>query len=703
VRVNIKESVCPKILEKTFSSMPSDGTGTSLAVALERLGSADPDVQRAAARDLAALGDPAALPALVKTFPTENWLVRGACVRAILAIGGGQGLGDFMQALHNGDARIRNAAIEIFRGLGRRVVEPLQGLLKDPDAAVARYAVELLGEIGDPVAAPALLPIAEFHSDENTRYQALLALGKLGSRSSVPVLRKALSASLWVQTAALEAIGQLGTSDFEEDLLSLIGKTEIWALPTVLDALGRVGTAKSLQPLYNFIVSDEELSQLALRALARVASRTGAPLVFEGKDRENILGVAHRAIASEDAELRRAGIDVAGLLRDEGACGALLPLLSAKDAGGQEEIDNEEAAAAARALSAIGAAAESPLLAGFAGMNLPGQILAIDVLGKVGGAKSVVLLVQLLDHDDVEINRAACEALGRIRDLKSVDPLIDQFQHPSAAVRSAAQRALARFPVAVVFDRLLALLQDPLSEVRAMAAGTLGELRDARATEPLKHLLLDQSNEVKQAAVFALASLEERKVGSLPLLLLGNDDPVLRRSAAQVLGQLHDPRGVEPLMFLLGDPDFWVRFQAARALGLIGDTRATVPLRERLRDPMGPVRVAAAEALLRLAGDGAISDIALLVGDQDPDVRAAVVDLFTGRREAVVREAILRALEDSAWRVRHGALRAAAKTPDEKILGLARACLRDEHVLVRQEALSLIEHMERSVGIGGIS
>ncbi len=675
-----------------------DAPGLSLQQALGRLASGDPEAQRSAAHALAALGDPAAIPALTRAFHTDNWLVRGASVRAILAIGGERALSDFAGALREGDARIRNAAVDILRGLGRRAAEALERMLLDHDANLVRYAAELLGEIGDPVATGSLLKTAASHPDENARYQSLLALGKLGAREALPVLRKALFDTLWVQTAALESIGLLRISELEQELLGLIGKTEIWALPTVLDALGHVGGTASLRTIYDFLVTDEELSQFALRALAGIAARTGGALPFEGRERDNILAVARKALSSEDSGLRRAGVNITGSFADTGAIPRLIPLLSAETG---QEIEEDEAAAAAGALKATKGAAEGPLLEAYTKLNVTGQILAIDILSHVGGPPSAALLAQLLDHEDSEINRAACEGLGRLQDTRFVDALLFQFQHPSAAVRSAAQRALARMPAAEVYGKLAALLSDPLSEVRAMAAATLGELKDTRAIEPLKHLLIDPSNEVKRAAVFALASIEERRVGSLPLLLLGNDDPVLRRSAAQVLGQLSDPRAVEPLIYLLGDRDFWVRFHAARSLGQIGDKRAVAPILERLGDEMGPVRVAAAEALARLAPGGHLDRVSPLASDEDPDVRLAIVQLVGEWEGPDARAVLRRAFDDPAWRVRHAALLLAARSPSEEVLQRARQCLRDGHVLVRRAAGELIGEVERAVGIGG--
>ncbi|MCB0218624.1 MAG: HEAT repeat domain-containing protein [Chrysiogenetes bacterium] len=678
------------------------------APAVDRLASADPDVQRAAALELAESGDDSALPALTQAFHTENWLVRGACVRAIIAIGGGPALGAFSTALHEGDARIRAAAIEIFRGLGRHAVDPLSQLLKDADTNVVRYAAELLGEIGDPGAGPAVLEAAQSHTDENVRYQGYLTLGKLGYRAAIPQLREALGASLWVQTAALEAIAALAAEELEPDLLALVHKTEVWALPTVLDALGCVGTQSAVEPLYQFIVSDEELSLHSLRALVRVLAKPKVSRQFEGRERDNILGVARRAIASSDPELRRAGIDMAGRLADEESIGLLIPLLdtdSDADESG-ELLDEEEAAAAAQALMSIGAAVEEALVAAFTGLEAAGQILAMDVLGHVGSVRSGKLLVQLLDHEDVEINRAACDALGRIGDPRFADALIFQFQHPFASVRSAAQRALSRFPREVITPKLRPLLSDPLSDVRAMAASTLGALQVQDAAGELKHLLVDPDNLVKQAAVFALAALEERQVGSLPLLLMGNNDPVLRRSSAQVVGQLRDRRAVEPLVYLLQfDEDMWVRFQAARALGEIGmgesrDARAVEPMLDRLNDDVGLVRVAAAEALVRLTGEEYRDRLLPMAEDPDPDVRRALVRLLGSNEVDGVGKILVRAMRDTAWKVRYAALVEAARRPDDEVLLAFRDLVRDEHELVRQRASELIEDVERRVGIG---
>ena len=60
----------------------------------------------------------------------------------------------------------------------------------------------------------------------------------------------------------------------------------------------------------------------------------------------------------------------------------------------------------------------------------------------------------------------------------------------------------------------------------------------------------------------------------------------------------------------------------------------------------------------------------------------------------------MRAMRDSAWKVRYAALVEAARRPNDEILLAFRELVRDEHELVRQRASELIEDVERRVGIG---
>lgn len=675
--------------------MPDDGKTVRIRALIERLKTGDIEHRREAAIELGEMGAVEATPDLLAAFDASGWLVRQAAVQALLSMPSAEAVTGLLEKLRNSDARIRAAAVEAIRGIGTPSIRPLVALLKDPAPQVVRYAAEMLGDIGSPEAIPALEEGLN-HPDENTVYQVLLAIGKLRDTRTVAKIKPLLSRSLWVQTAALEALAMIGGHEAEAEVVSLL-KGEIWALPAVLDALSQIGTEKVLPQLYEFIVSDQELAQIALKAVARIIGRTGTH-TFSEKERSNLLKVSALALKATDPDIRRAAVFLAGHFRAPEFTGPLCDVLRRGEAGEALGCDDDEQREAASALAAIGAPAIGGLVELLYEVDTASRMLVIDALAQIRSPDAARALEPLVESDDPEIARAATDALGRIADPDSIDILFNLFGHSDAGIRGAAQSALARFGSRVL-ERLLAMVSSPAAEVRAQAAAALGALKDPVAIEPLKKLLVDPANEVKRAAVFALAQINEQHVGSLPLLLLGNQDPAVRSASAQVLGRLRDKRAVEPLQYLLmEDADPWVRYEAAQALGEIGDQRAVAPLCERMYDDAPQVRIAALKAVVRLALEDRIHELEKVLGDRDPEVRLALIESLGPRAVVPGAEAlIIVALKDEDWRVRVAAFRSLARRSSEspaRMLPHLRPLLSDPNDRVRNAAADFFRSIE---------
>jgi hypothetical protein len=156
-------------------------------------------------RALTEIRNPRTIPPLVSALRDENSEIRWQATIALGEIGGDTVTKPLFKALRDPDKYVRyGAAISLTKigwkpgdlterayyfsamqewmvvgEIGKPAIPALTGLLKDPDSAVRLKAIEILGEIGDRDAVPALMRSL---GDENreVRWHAVLASPKCG-------------------------------------------------------------------------------------------------------------------------------------------------------------------------------------------------------------------------------------------------------------------------------------------------------------------------------------------------------------------------------------------------------------------------------------------------------------------------------------------------------------------------------------------
>lgn len=216
----------------TVDATAQDGTrqrrtadNATLSIILEATG-APVGRRAAAAQALGLLGDPAAIPALVRTLNTASGsdspdavlagraaealgrlqaaeavpaleqaflspdaFATGPAARALARIGTEEALAPLYSSLNSAEMTpTRHAAMSALEELGSQAIPGLLRLAAASGPATQRNAVEMLGWIGDPAALDGLLVALESENPE-VRAQAAWSLGELGQ----PEAREALA------------------------------------------------------------------------------------------------------------------------------------------------------------------------------------------------------------------------------------------------------------------------------------------------------------------------------------------------------------------------------------------------------------------------------------------------------------------------------------------------------------------------------
>lgn len=182
-----------------------------------------------------------------------------------------------LEYLREEDDVRRNAAVEILKLRRRRSLNLACYLLEDKDPEVVLQAVQVLSHLRDRQALDALVKVVE-HDDPNVVQEAIVALGRIGDVRALPSVRKFLTAEPWLQVAAIQTIGRIGSADVIPDLEPLLDEPVLQ--PLVTEALGKIGGSRAVTVLARYwLERPEELSrEVNIRRMAEMLEAlTSAP------------------------------------------------------------------------------------------------------------------------------------------------------------------------------------------------------------------------------------------------------------------------------------------------------------------------------------------------------------------------------------------------------------------------------------------
>jgi HEAT repeat protein len=651
--------------------------------------------QRLAALD--ALPDDAARePAILRALEDESPAVRERAIRLAARYVEPGVLGAMVA--DGADAVRRNAALAALECQGPYALPYLQAMLSLADEDVVMFALQILARIGDPAAAPAVLPLIR-HPQLNIAQSAIEALGRLRSRDAVPELLTLLGGEIWLQLAAIDALGAIGDPVAVGPLIELIPDS-IMAEPAVL-ALQRLADPGSLGPmLARFrLVRERNLQDALLLAIGVVLDLHGdsAPIT--------------RAWGEE---LR---------LDPAGAVASYLRLVLAAPASG-DDLDAEERFRAAAALVARADIAPlvPVLLARLGGPDAPHWAEAVfrprpetlrvsldqhlaDADPRVRRGALVALvpepedaarLLPLLDDAVVEVRAAACRALALTGSPEASGRLIPLLRTGSPAERAAAVDGLARGPEELL-PALAACLAPGTSEDEMIAAlGVLG----VRAYPPLEERILElatsRSMPLRRAALRAAARVPGSRAEVTLLRALADRNQPVQLEALELLVRRGGERTAVTLMALLGTGDS-LRYHVIRALGHLQAADAvgrlhrlypTSPLHERLE---------IIEALTRIGGPELPDFLRGRLMEEDVEIRRLAARGLADLADPADVGTFRRLARDPDWGIRNEAARGlawcGAGDGREALLTLARDV---EPVVARTARQSLDQLAGRS-------
>ncbi len=144
------------------------------------------------------------------------------------------------------DDVLRNAGVEMLKMRGNRGFSLTLQLLRDEDSDVVLQAVLVLTHLRDPRALEPLRSVLH-HPDPNVVQEAIVAIGQLGDARAIPDLLGFLESDVWLQLAAVQALGNLRSPVAVPHLKQLL--TDFMAGPMAAEALARIGGLNAFRAL----------------------------------------------------------------------------------------------------------------------------------------------------------------------------------------------------------------------------------------------------------------------------------------------------------------------------------------------------------------------------------------------------------------------------------------------------------------------
>lgn len=370
-------------------------------------------MNREIAAALGLIGDPAAVPTLLRMLKAKDHYVQ---VEAISALGG---------------LRAKEA------------VDPLMSLALSDEGEpfIAKKAVQALGDIGDPKAVPALVKLMfKQHPRGQVFYAessfALYQIGRPASDALLPVIKgedkeliswakesRVAEPALYAKSA--QVLGDLRDTRAEQALLSKLAfKTDSPAMELLVrmksaDALGRLRSKDAVKPIAALVGTEEPEARIDYAwALARIGGRDALPALLKSAP----AGIWNA---------REASVSAIGLLGDEREQAAVEKLAKEEPARTEADCEALPDYPGCRTPDQLGTKHAAMITA-------QGKRLAV---AKECRADTACWAKKLGDPEPAVRSRAAVE-LGRAGKPEGMDALLKQLADADLDVRLATIQAV---------------------------------------------------------------------------------------------------------------------------------------------------------------------------------------------------------------------------------------------------------------------
>jgi len=432
-----------RLLVGVINSLGVRRDAAAVDLLARRLGDADATVADAAAAALGGIGSAAAAEPLRKALASAAPAARAAaaegcvlCAERMLAANQGPAAAALYDAVRKADVP-RPRVVEATRGAilarGEQGVPLLVEQLRSDDREMHRIALGTARELKAAGVGPAL--IAELPRATPERAVLLIeALADRGGTAAVPtLLEAAATGQKQVRLSAVRALGRVGDASCVERLLAIAADGDPDLSAAAKGALGEMSNGAKT-------IDDQIRGRLAQ------AQAASLPLLLELVGRRRIAAVNEvaTALGNVDPAVRGKALACLGEIVDLDR----LPLLVQQVVAPRDPAD---AAAAVKALRAASVrmpdreACAEKLVSALASAPAATKVSLLEIIGEVGGTKSLAALAAAARSDDPSLQDASTRLLGNWLTPDAGPALLDLAKTlPAGKFQSRAFRGYLR-------------------------------------------------------------------------------------------------------------------------------------------------------------------------------------------------------------------------------------------------------------------
>ncbi|MBU2509791.1 HEAT repeat domain-containing protein [bacterium] len=402
---------------------------------------------------------------------------------------------------------------------------------------------------------------AIFDANWRIRTHALLAMGKTGDQTLVPVILKKLEEDphLSVKNCAVIALKTLKARQAVPILINMLqeqlsGNIRV-KTPTklLIQALGEIGDPRATDILYQYLFIHNQTERIAAtEALIAIKDESVSTRILDEQIR-----------FKTDSRTKEAAM-ILGEIPVPGAESFLLEIVTEKDR-----------------------------VAGTA---------AIVSLGKIKSKKAIPILLTGLQKESGQHQAKIAEALIAIDSPEAVDPLCLIIKDNGQEVAMKAASVLARMTEPSISFKVFKLFNSNQS-VNEPAAYVLGFKKYRGAVPLIRERLKDETQPGQDQLAKSLGWLDDFESVALLIEVAQRSSQNGSLGAAAALGDLKAVKAVPTLIDLLGTNNKQLLAQVVVSLGNIEDQRAANPLIKLSYETGSRFTLLIAEALGKISGD----------------------------------------------------------------------------------------------------